>query len=119
MNEKIPEALRLADALTAIVEDPMWPHHGEIDKITAGKAAFHLRWLHEAHNWQHKMGVDRLRYIEKLGSINDELLEALKKTTLYLDWFERKERTSNRDHIDALRSAQEVIAKAKEKTHEY
>ncbi len=45
MSEQ-PEALRLADILTAISEDPMWACHGEIDKITAEKTAAELRRLH-------------------------------------------------------------------------
>ncbi len=57
MSEQ-PEALRLADILTAISEDPMWACHGEIDKITAEKAAAELRRLH---------------------SVNAELLERLKE----------------------------------------
>jgi hypothetical protein len=42
------------------------------------EAAAELRRLHEAHDWQYKMAGDRLRRIEKLEAVNQELLEALK-----------------------------------------
>jgi len=60
-----PEALRLADAL-----DDYW------DKSRV-QAAAELRRLHEAHEWQYKMAGDRLRRIEKLEKVNQELLAAL------------------------------------------
>ena len=41
------------------------------------EAAAELRRLHEAHEWQYKMAGDRLRRIEKLETVNQELLEAL------------------------------------------
>jgi hypothetical protein len=52
-----PEALRLADLLTAIAEDPMWSAHGEISKSAALRIAAKLRRLH---------------------AVNAELLQALK-----------------------------------------
>lgn len=65
MSDK-PEALQLAD----------WFEGGyggcELE------AAAELRRLHEAHEWQYKMAGDRLRRIEKLETVNQELLEALK-----------------------------------------
>ena len=42
------------------------------------QAAAELRRLHEAHDWQYKMAGERLRRIEKLERVNQELLEALK-----------------------------------------
>ena len=73
-----PEALRLAD---------------EIEWIAAGKAgketAAELRSLHEAHDWQYKMAGDRLRRIEKLERVNQELLIRLKEAReLVNDWGE-------------------------------
>lgn len=62
-----PEALRLADFL----DDQYDPSHN------LEKAAAELRRLHEAHEWQYKMAGDRLRRIEKLETVNQELLEAL------------------------------------------
>jgi hypothetical protein len=60
-----PEALKLAD---------------ELDMWTKGEpAAAELRRLHEAHDWQHRMAGDRLRRIEKLEAVNQELLAALEK----------------------------------------
>jgi hypothetical protein len=41
------------------------------------EAAAELRRLHEAHEWQYKMAGDRLRRIEKLETVNQELLAAL------------------------------------------
>jgi hypothetical protein len=43
---KQPEALRLADLLTAIAEDPMWAAHGEISKSAALRIADELRRQH-------------------------------------------------------------------------
>lgn len=62
-----PEALRLADFL----DDQYDPSHN------LEEAAAELRRLHEAHEWQYKMAGDRLRRIEKLEKVNQELLEAL------------------------------------------
>ena len=62
-----PEALRLADFL----DDQYDPSHN------LEEAAAELRRLHEAHEWQYKMAGDRLRRIEKLETVNQELLEAL------------------------------------------
>ena len=55
---KQPEALRLADALQAGADDPMWANHCEMSKRTASIAAAELRRLH---------------------AVNAELLEALEK----------------------------------------
>jgi len=66
----LPEALRLADAL----EQAYYKNVAGPDL----QAAAELRRLHEAHDWQYKMAGDRLRRIEKLESVNQELLEALK-----------------------------------------
>ena len=66
-----PEALRLADELE------MWTL-GEL-------AAAELRRLHEAHDWQYKMAGDRLRRIEKLEAVNQELLWSLKAAANYID----------------------------------
>jgi len=64
MNEK-PKALQIAEWFEG-------GHGGcELD------AADELRRLYEAHDWQHKMAGDRLRRIEKLEAVNQELLEAL------------------------------------------
>ena len=52
-----PEALRLADALQAGADDPMWADHCEMSKRTASLSAAELRRLH---------------------AVNEELLEALK-----------------------------------------
>lgn len=54
---KQPEALRLADALQAGADDPMWADHCEMSKRAASLAAAELRRLH---------------------AVNEELLEALK-----------------------------------------
>ncbi len=43
---KQPEALRLADALQAGADDPMWADHCEMSKRTASLAAAELRRLH-------------------------------------------------------------------------
>ena len=56
-----PEALRLADALQAGADDPMWADHCEMSKRAASLAAAELRRLHEH---------------------NQELLKALKTITL-------------------------------------
>ncbi len=61
MNEKQPEALRLADALMEPIV---------LDKH-AMKAAAELRRLHE-------VAGDRMRRIEKLKIVNAKLLDALK-----------------------------------------
>lgn len=50
------KALRLADALQAGADDPMWADHCEMSKRTASLAAAELRRLH---------------------AVNEELLEAL------------------------------------------
>ena len=49
-----------------------------IGRMDATGAAAELRRLHEAHDWQYKMAGERLRRIEKLEALNQELLEALK-----------------------------------------
>ena len=64
-----PEALRLAEQL----EDPV-----NAKLYLAPYVAAELRRLHEAHDWQYKMAGDRLRRIEKLEAVNQELLKALK-----------------------------------------
>jgi YesN/AraC family two-component response regulator len=51
------------------------------------EAAAELRRLHEAHDWQHKMAGDRLRRIEKLEAVNQELLEALKEAALAIEYW--------------------------------
>jgi len=43
---KQPEALRLADALQAGADDPMWADHCEMSKRAASLAAAELRRLH-------------------------------------------------------------------------
>jgi len=63
-----PEALRLANLID----------HGNDSSWIEREAAAELRRLHEAHEWQYKMAGDRLRRIEKLETVNQELLEALK-----------------------------------------
>ena len=65
--QRIPEALRLADIL----------QHRIPSIKCLEDAAAELRRLHEAHEWQHKMAGQRLRRIEKLEAINQELIEAL------------------------------------------
>jgi hypothetical protein len=57
-----PLALRLANALQAGADDPMWADHCEMSKRTASLSAAELRRLH---------------------AVNEELLEALK-------WIERR-----------------------------
>lgn len=44
-----------------------------------------LRLLHEAHEWQHKMAGKRLRRIEKLEALNQELLNALLNALPYVE----------------------------------
>jgi hypothetical protein len=61
-----PEALQLAD----------WA--ASYNTTMHNKTAAELRRLHEAHEWQYKMAGDRLRRIEKLETVNQDLLEALK-----------------------------------------
>jgi hypothetical protein len=73
MTTPLPEALRLADRLDC----------GEISYSRMCKAAAELRRLHEAHDWQYKMAGDRLRRIEKLEAVNQELLAALVYLTEY------------------------------------
>ena len=63
-----PEALRLADWI-----------EGDMSCQGDAEIAAELRRLHEAHEWQYKMAGDRLRRIEKLETVNHELLEALKR----------------------------------------
>lgn len=62
-----PEALQLAD----------WLEYGNYNHEDVIKAVIELRRLHEAHDWQYKMAGDRLRRIEKLEAVNQELLNAL------------------------------------------
>jgi hypothetical protein len=80
-----PEALQLADLLTAIAEDPMWSAHGEISKSAALRIADELRRLH---------------------AVNAELLQALKRLM--------GETTTMEDALDAARQARAAIAKAEE-----
>jgi hypothetical protein len=90
-----PTAMRLADDL-------------EIDyvgEVVAYKAAAELRRLHEAHEWQYKMAGDRLRRIEKLEKVNQEVLEVLKQALEECIW--PNERLS-----DAHAKARAAIAKA-------
>lgn len=66
-----PEPLRLAESISQM--DTFTEHQrGEILK-----AAEKLRRLYEAHDWQYKVAGERLRRIEKLEALNQELLEAL------------------------------------------
>jgi ABC-type cobalamin transport system ATPase subunit len=83
---KQPEALRLADRLTAIFENAMWVNYGAISKSTAEKAADELRRQHaeiEQSNaqvfLQMKWKTDAQNENERLLEINAELLEALKR----------------------------------------
>jgi hypothetical protein len=48
-------------------------------------AAAELRRLHEAHEWQYEMAGDRLRRVEKLEAVNDELLKALQSAAHVID----------------------------------
>lgn len=41
------------------------------------RADAELRRLHEAHDWQYKMAGERLRRIEKLEALNQELVKSL------------------------------------------
>lgn len=77
---KQPEALRLADALDGAAQEH------SLRPFTLSKAATELRRLHEAHDWQYKMAGERLRRIEKLERMNQELLEALKEAEYALDY---------------------------------
>lgn len=63
-----PEALRLADEL----DDEFV--QGRVSNYNGRRAAAELRRLHEAHDWQYKMAGERLRRIEKLERVNQELL---------------------------------------------
>lgn len=47
---KQPEALRLADALQAGADDPMWADHCEMSKRAASLAAAELRRLHAVND---------------------------------------------------------------------
>lgn len=60
-----PEALRLADRLDRFCD------------TDEKKAAAELRRLHEAHDWQYTMAGERLRRIEKLEALNQELIKSL------------------------------------------
>ena len=66
-----PEALRLADWI-----------EGDMSCQGDAEIAAELRRLHEAHEWQYKVAGDRLRRIEKLETVNHELLEALRLTSI-------------------------------------
>lgn len=95
MMKSEPIALRLADALQAGADDPMWADHCEMTKRTASLAAAELRRLsaendalHEANEafskrqewWNDKMFA--------LETLNAELLEALREmveVTAHLD----------------------------------
>ena len=69
VNEQ-PEALRLAQVAPYL-------EGGERGQWIMS-AADELRRLHEAHEWQYTMAGQRLRRIEKLEALNQELLSALK-----------------------------------------
>jgi hypothetical protein len=72
---KQPESLELADLFD----------RGGTNNALHNAAAKELRRLHEAHEWQHKMAGQRLRRIEKLDAINQELVEALETIAEYWD----------------------------------
>ncbi len=91
-----PEALRLAEEIEKAMRPEAslslsdWARAAaELRRLSAiedewarmsqdnGKAEREIARLHEAHDWQYKMAGDRLRRIEKLEAVNQELLEAL------------------------------------------
>ena len=97
-----PEALRLAD---------------ECDEhmVDFADVATELRRLHEAHEWQYTMAGQRLRRIEKLEAINQELLAALRVAALAIHEY----RTQGAPHAywdDVEHQAAEAIAKAERTT---
>ena len=94
MTDKQPEALRLADALTK-----------HLGGNTATQAAAELRRLHELNDDLYQQGVALIARIEKLETLNRELLKALKHA-VKLNGF----REFN-DHIPTMKAA---IAKAQE-----
>lgn len=78
---KQPEALRLADALQAGADDPMWADHCEISKRAASLAAAELRRLH-AEVEELRGALDEAMWhvkYKELKAVNKELLEALKQ----------------------------------------
>ena len=92
-----PEALRLAD---------------ECDEhmVDFADVATELRRLHEAHEWQYTMAGQRLRRIEKLEAINQELLAALK------DLMDDNSNLSMTQHLALYRKARAAINKAERTT---
>jgi len=78
---KQPEALRLADALQAGADDPMWADHCEMSKRAASLAAAELRRLH-AEVEELRGALDEAMWhvkYKELKAVNKELLEALKQ----------------------------------------
>lgn len=59
---KQPEALRLADALQAGADDPMWSDHCEMSKRTASLTAAELRRL-SAENEALRADAERLDFL--------------------------------------------------------
>lgn len=108
-----PKALRLADELLAnygptdlderVVAELRRLHQSEREGWRyAAELELERNRLNEAHDWQYKMAGDRLRRIEKLEKVNQELLEALEfcAGTSYV--------------TDANEVASDAIAKAEE-----
>jgi len=111
MNDKQPEALRLTDALEQSLQQTDADDYVIlVDRWLVEELAVELRRLHEAHDWQHKMAGDRLRRIEKLQRINNELLEALKEYVAMPE-FDGTSATSF-VRTEAKRKAKEAIAKS-------
>ena len=113
-----PEALRLADRLTAIFENAMWVNYGAISKSTVEKAAAELRRQHAEIERLREVGVGYsqqtmdavVREREKLREANAELLEAL-RGMVALE--EGNLRGGDDDDISIeLRCARAAIAKA-------
>ncbi len=123
---KQPEALRLADALQAGADDPMWADHCEMSKRAASLAAAELRRLHAEVEEQCRlngMGSEReaalMAQVERkseaiqrlwkerdeLRAVNEELLGALK--AMLTNWEEDPAYGS-----DAADKARAAIAKA-------
>ena len=121
-----PEALRLADLLTAIAEDPMWAAHGEISKLAALRIADELRRLYvevetlklennNLHWLSMRMTPDKtvaeLFYAreenKRLREANAELLEAL-RTALDASWNGPMPDYARDEARDAIAKAEEV-----------
>jgi hypothetical protein len=99
MNKE-PEALRLAAHAEAN------SNFGDMKSIAA-----ELRRLHEAHEWQYTMAGQRLRRIEKLKALNQELLAALNEVYTTCDWY-------CDDGQEAMIKARAAIAKAEGEQNE-